>query len=97
MVARVLDGKRIADEVLNGIAGRVRARIADQRGVWLDDRSSTLCRQEGTRPVFRALKTLARRQGLSGLSMGMTNDFEVAIEEGATHVRVGRALFGERP
>jgi len=52
---------------------------------------------EETRPVFRALKTLARRQGLSGLSMGMTNDFEVAIEEGATHVRVGRALFGERP
>jgi uncharacterized pyridoxal phosphate-containing UPF0001 family protein len=31
------------------------------------------------------------------LSMGMSGDFEVAIEEGATHVRVGRALFGERP
>jgi uncharacterized pyridoxal phosphate-containing UPF0001 family protein len=30
------------------------------------------------------------------LSMGMTDDFEIAIEEGATHVRVGRALFGER-
>jgi uncharacterized pyridoxal phosphate-containing UPF0001 family protein len=29
--------------------------------------------------------------------MGMTDDFEVAIEEGATHVRVGRAIFGERP
>jgi uncharacterized pyridoxal phosphate-containing UPF0001 family protein len=29
--------------------------------------------------------------------MGMTDDFEIAIEEGATHVRVGRALFGERP
>ena len=29
--------------------------------------------------------------------MGMTNDYEVAIEEGATHVRIGRAIFGERP
>lgn len=34
---------------------------------------------------------------LEVLSMGMTNDFEVAIEEGATHIRLGRALFGERP
>ena len=34
---------------------------------------------------------------LEALSMGMTNDFEVAIEEGATHIRLGRALFGERP
>jgi pyridoxal phosphate enzyme (YggS family) len=33
----------------------------------------------------------------NALSMGMTNDFEIAIEEGATHVRVGRAIFGERP
>jgi hypothetical protein len=51
---------------------------------------------EQTRPVFRRLAELARAHGLSELSMGMTNDFEVAIEEGATHVRVGRALFGER-
>ena len=51
---------------------------------------------EQTRPVFRRLAGLARAHGLSELSMGMTNDFEVAIEEGATHVRVGRALFGER-
>jgi PLP dependent protein len=42
---------------------------------------------------------LAARSGLalSELSMGMTEDFEVAIEEGATMVRVGRAVFGERP
>jgi pyridoxal phosphate enzyme (YggS family) len=51
---------------------------------------------ELTRPVFRALRELAADHGLAELSMGMTNDFEVAIEEGATHVRVGRALFGER-
>ncbi len=48
------------------------------------------------RPVFRRLRELAREHGLASLSMGMTDDFEVAIEEGATHVRVGRALFGER-
>ena len=52
---------------------------------------------EDARPYFRALRELAHVSGLSALSMGMTADFEVAIEEGATHVRVGRALFGERP
>lgn len=52
---------------------------------------------EQVRPAFRALRELARAQGLEGLSMGMTDDFEVAIEEGATVVRVGRAIFGERP
>jgi pyridoxal phosphate enzyme (YggS family) len=51
---------------------------------------------EEVRPFFRALRELAGEHGLSSLSMGMTNDFEVAIEEGATHVRVGRAIFGER-
>ena len=49
-----------------------------------------------TRPVFRALRELAEAHGLSGLSMGMTNDFDVAIEEGATAIRVGRAIFGDR-
>lgn len=48
------------------------------------------------RPVFRELAELAKANGLETLSMGMTNDFEVAIEEGATHVRVGRAIFGDR-
>ncbi|MGE0059640.1 MAG: YggS family pyridoxal phosphate-dependent enzyme [Dehalococcoidia bacterium] len=51
---------------------------------------------EQVRPVFRELRQLAQANGLSQLSMGMTNDFEVAIEEGATSVRVGRAIFGER-
>lgn len=53
-------------------------------------------RAEETRPVFRALRALAEGHNLPGLSMGMTNDYEVAIEEGATHVRIGRALFGDR-
>lgn len=51
---------------------------------------------EEARPVFRALRELARRFDLPDLSMGMTNDLEAAVEEGATFVRVGRALFGER-
>jgi pyridoxal phosphate enzyme (YggS family) len=52
---------------------------------------------EDVRPVFRRLAEEARRLGLRNLSMGMSDDFEVAIEEGATHIRLGRALFGERP
>ena len=56
---------------------------------------------DATRPVFIGLRDLRDRlqhahpeARLDWLSMGMTNDYEVAIEEGATHVRVGRALFG---
>jgi pyridoxal phosphate enzyme (YggS family) len=49
------------------------------------------------RPYFRALAALARERGLRGLSMGSTQDYEAAIEEGATVVRVGTAIFGERP
>ncbi len=54
-------------------------------------------RTEDARPIFRDLRQTAHGLGLRALSMGMTNDYEVAIEEGATHVRVGRAIFGERP
>jgi uncharacterized pyridoxal phosphate-containing UPF0001 family protein len=58
---------------------------------------------EQARPAFRCLRrlqaSLAARYPQAdwrGLSMGMTDDFEVAIEEGATIIRVGRAIFGER-
>ncbi len=51
---------------------------------------------EEVRPVFRRLRSLRDTLGLEDLSMGMTDDFEVAIEEGATTVRIGRAIFGER-
>ncbi len=51
---------------------------------------------EDARSVFARLRVLAEAHGLPELSMGMTDDFEVAIEEGATVVRVGRAIFGER-
>ncbi len=58
---------------------------------------------EAARATFRELRDLSARlrerwPGLGPeLSMGMTDDFELAVEEGATIVRVGRALFGERP
>ena len=51
---------------------------------------------ELSRPYFRRLRELARAHGLTALSMGMSHDLEVGIEEGATHVRVGTALFGPR-
>src|SRR5262249_28701882 len=48
-------------------------------------------------PHFALLREMARRHGLSELSMGMSADYEIAIRLGATHVRVGTAIFGERP
>jgi len=51
---------------------------------------------EEARPFFRQLRDLRDRLGLKERSMGMTGDFEAAIEEGATLIRVGRAIFGER-
>ena len=47
-------------------------------------------------PHFALLAKIAREQGLEGLSMGMSADFESAIRFGATHVRIGTAIFGER-
>lgn len=51
---------------------------------------------EDPRPHFRLLRELAEGAGLAGLSMGMSADFEAAIAEGATQVRVGSAIFGAR-
>ena len=48
------------------------------------------------RPFFRRLREMRDRLGLPELSMGMSHDFETAIEEGATMVRIGTAIFGER-
>jgi pyridoxal phosphate enzyme (YggS family) len=56
---------------------------------WSDD-------VEASRPFFQRLRELGERHGLKGLSMGMSHDLEAAIEEGATCVRVGTALFGKR-
>ncbi len=51
---------------------------------------------EDSTPYFQALAKMAADNGLSGLSMGMSSDFEAAIAAGATHIRVGSAIFGER-
>jgi pyridoxal phosphate enzyme (YggS family) len=51
---------------------------------------------ELARPYFRRLHGLAMQHGLDGLSMGTSNDFEAAIEEGATLIRLGEAIFGPR-
>lgn len=48
-------------------------------------------------PHFALLAKIAERNGLTGLSMGMSADFAAAIQQGATHVRVGSAIFGHRP
>jgi PLP dependent protein len=56
---------------------------------WSDD-------PEASRPYFRQLRELGQRHNLSQLSMGMSHDLETAIEEGATVIRVGTALFGSR-
>jgi hypothetical protein len=82
-------------DAILGLAG------LDVRGLMTIGRQAA--RPEDARPTFAALRELSgrlRRQDDrlgNELSMGMTDDFEVAIEEGATIVRVGRALFGERP
>ncbi len=57
---------------------------------WSDD-------AETSRPYFQRLRKLAELHGLQNLSMGMSQDFEVAIAEGATHIRLGTVLFGQRP
>lgn len=51
---------------------------------------------EDPSPHFAMLAQMAARNGLSGLSMGMSSDFETAIAHGATHIRVGSAIFGAR-
>jgi hypothetical protein len=87
-----------AREALPGLAG---LRNLDIRGLMTVGR--LVATAEEARPTFAALRDLAaalreEQPGLGpDLSMGMTDDLEVAVEEGATIVRVGRALFGERP
>lgn len=51
---------------------------------------------EDSTPHFAMLARLAADHGLTGLSMGMSGDFESAVAQGATHIRVGSAIFGER-
>ena len=51
---------------------------------------------EASRPYFRRLRELALEHGLRELSMGTSQDYDVAVEEGATHIRIGSTIFGDR-
>jgi len=109
---RVLVEVNVAGEATKaGIApaqvSELLAGLATQPGVEIDGLMTVAPAAptpEAVRPYFRALRELrdrlradaAANAPLRELSMGMTDDFEVAIEEGATMVRIGRAIFGER-
>jgi PLP dependent protein len=75
------------------------ALLAESRAAGLDVHGLMAVPPAGIEaaPYFALLAKLARDSGLAGLSMGMTSDFETAVMLGATHVRIGSALFGERP
>jgi pyridoxal phosphate enzyme (YggS family) len=75
------------------------AFIADCRAMDLAPLGLMCIPPEGIDPAphFAALQTMAARNGLAGLSMGMSSDFTAAIAHGATHIRVGSAIFGARP
>jgi len=79
------------DEAIERIARLPNLRVDGLMTIapWVED-------AEEVRPVFRHLRQIRDALGLRHLSMGMSGDFEVAIEEGATMVRIGRAIFGER-
>ncbi|EPX82680.1 pyridoxal phosphate enzyme, YggS family [Rubellimicrobium thermophilum DSM 16684] len=82
-----------------GVApGEARALLALTRRLSLPVQGLMCIPPEGADPVphFRLLRAMAESEGLSWLSMGMSGDFETAVAEGATHVRVGRAVFGAR-
>jgi len=104
-VQPVLIAVNLAGEATKGgvVEGEVEAIVAALRGAsgvrvdGLMTMPPPVDDAEQVRPQFRALRELRDRLGLSLLSMGMTGDFEVAIEEGATHVRIGTAIFGSRP
>jgi pyridoxal phosphate enzyme (YggS family) len=85
----------IKPEDLNGMLGQIAAlpRLEVQGLMTLAPFAEDA---EKARPYFRRLCELRDAAGLRELSMGMSNDFEIAVEEGATIVRVGTAIFGER-
>jgi hypothetical protein len=72
------------------------ARCRDVHGLTIDGLMCIPPLEEDPVPHFELLRRLASEAGLKGLSMGMSGDFEAAIQHGATHVRVGSAIFGAR-
>lgn len=89
-----LSGEPTKSGIAPGDLPRFLERYPDVRGLmtmppWADD-------AEASRTYFRRLRELAHANGLRELSMGTSQDYRVAVEEGATHVRVGSTLFGDR-
>ena len=72
------------------------ARCREVHGLTIDGLLCIPPAEDSPGPHFAVLGKIARRNGLGSLSMGMSGDFETAIAFGATHVRIGRAIFGER-
>jgi uncharacterized pyridoxal phosphate-containing UPF0001 family protein len=97
IAARRGDASDATEAVLRAAAASPDARAGDWTAIPAQD-------AEAARPYFKALRAVREgllTQGVSPaslteLSMGMSHDFEIAIEEGATMVRIGRALFGSR-
>ena len=79
-------------ELLDAVAGMAAVKVRGLMAIPPEAKEP-----EESREWFRALRKLGERHGGGELSMGMSGDFEVAIEEGATMVRVGTAIFGPRP
>ena len=81
------------------LPGDLDAFLRDCRAMDLSPTGLMCIPPDGADPVphFQALSQMAGRNGLANLSMGMSSDFETAVAQGATHIRVGSALFGARP
>jgi pyridoxal phosphate enzyme (YggS family) len=89
-----LSGEATKSGVPPGELGAFLSTYPDVRGLmtmppWTDD-------PEASRPYFRRLRELAVEHGLRELSMGTSQDYRVAVEEGATFIRVGSTIFGDR-
>jgi pyridoxal phosphate enzyme (YggS family) len=105
MVEVNTSGEASKEGVSPGAAGALVEELRGCSGIRVDGLMTIgpfLPDPDDSRPSFKALRLLRDAiatpdRPLPYLSMGMTNDFEVAIEEGATHVRIGTAIFGKRP
>jgi hypothetical protein len=84
----------VAPDAVAGLVGSLRRLDLDVRGLMAVGPPGP---PERSRPAFRLVAAMARDLGLPELSLGMSGDLEVAVEEGSTMVRVGTALFGDRP
>jgi pyridoxal phosphate enzyme (YggS family) len=88
-----------ADPAKAGVAPAEAPALVDglrSAGLAVDGLMTVPAAGRDPRPAFAALAELADRLGLAEVSMGMSDDFEAAVEEGATIVRIGRAIFGPR-